>query len=176
MVNFSPGGSRGEASSVVRHAIRPVMVAMVRAACAVAGVLMLAAAEGSRLVESASTVRAASTPPRMSPVQKRIMAQTAAAAKLASEAATAPLQQLLAAPEFSTALGGCCPELVSKSPTELLAMYSEQVAVTEVAHGFFAVNPPAQNNVSSETEHSCALRCCLAITLTRSLRLARPRT
>lgn len=90
---------------------------------------------------------APAVPPRMSPVQKRIMAQTVASAKIASEAATAPLQGLLAAPEFSAALGGCCPELASKTPAELLAMYSEQVAVTEVAHGFFAVNPPAQNNV-----------------------------
>ena len=120
-------------------------MAMARA-CAVAVACVAAVVEGSRVSVPAGSA-APAAPPRMSPVQKRIMAQTAASAKIASEAATAPLQGLLAAPEFSAALGGCCPELASKTPAELLAMYSEQVAVTEVAHGFFAVNPPAQNNV-----------------------------
>ena len=127
------------------HEYSAVLSSDTMRACAVAVLAFVAAvAEGSRVTVPGPV---APVPPRMSTVQKRIMAQTVASAKLASEAAAAPLQRLLAAPEFSAALGSCCPELASKTPAELLAMYSEQVAVTEVAHGFFAVNPPAQNNV-----------------------------
>ena len=120
---------------------------MVRpAAVLAAAAVALALAPAQLLASDAPPMQ--QQPPRMSAVQKRVMAQTAAAAKVASDAATAPLEKLLAAPEFTASLGGCCPELAGRTPSELLAMYAEQVAVTEVAHGFFAVNPPAQNNAA----------------------------
>ena len=87
-------------------------------------------------------------PPRMTPTQQRIMAATAASAEAASSAAEAPLHALLGSTQFAAALGGCCPELRGQTPARLLQLYGEQVAVTEVAHGFFAVNPPAQNNAA----------------------------
>ena len=97
---------------------------------------------------AADSGSSAPAPPRMSAVQQRVMAKTSAAAKTASAAALPHLQKLLAAPEFVAALGGCCPELDGRMPAELLALYDEQVAVTEVAHGFFANNPPARNNAA----------------------------
>lgn len=50
-----------------------------------------------------------------------------------------PLRPAQAAAEFAAGLDGCCPELEGKTAAELLQLYTEQVAVTEVAHGFFAV-------------------------------------
>ena len=90
-------------------------------------------------------------PPLQSPVQKAVMASTAKAACAASAKAAPALLALLESADFSAALGGCCPELQGCSPAELLQLYSAQVAVTEVAHGFFATNrprAPAQNNAA----------------------------
>ena len=78
-------------------------------------------------------------PQRQSSGQKAAFAAVAASAGGKSAGATKQLEALLGTGEFVAELGGCCPELQNADPTELLQLYAEQVAVTEVAHGFWAV-------------------------------------
>jgi hypothetical protein len=79
-------------------------------------------------------------PPRQTEVQMQRTAAVAREAAHASEAATPQLLALLRSSAFTSALGSCCPELDGLSAPQLLAAYQGQLAVTEVAHGFFAVN------------------------------------
>lgn len=78
-------------------------------------------------------------PPVQSPGQRATFRRVAERAAVASAAATPRLEELLASAEFKAALDGCCPELDGLQPAALLELYADALAVTEVAHGFWAV-------------------------------------
>ena len=68
-------------------------------------------------------------------------------AAVASAAATPQLEALLASAEFKDVLGACCPELDGLQAAALLDIYADALAVTEVAHGFWAVGrQPGRTN------------------------------
>lgn len=68
--------------------------------------------------------------------QKAAFADRAAAAKVASEAATPEVLKFFDSQEFRSAISDCCPEAAAMTSTDLLDRFREEAQVSELAHAF----------------------------------------
>ena len=72
------------------------------------------------------------TPPRVTPEIEKLMVKVEAEAAVAAAAAKPRLLALLAEPDFTTALHGCCPELEAMTPAERLDWFDAESAAAEM--------------------------------------------
>lgn len=75
-------------------------------------------------------------PPIQTDTQKKIFAQTAAAAKQASEAATPQVLAFFDSQEFREAMKACCPSVASMTSQAILDKYRAEARAAELAHAF----------------------------------------